>query len=812
LQNIQAFRGSRARLKTGKVKRLTNLTAKSKNSGHAARRGVRGRASKPLAASALSRSARRNAELERELAETRDYLKAMQEQHEAANQELQASNEEVQSANEELQSTNEELETAKEELESSNDELTTVNEEMAKRNAELKRTEREIKSGRDYAEATIRTARDPLVVLRADLKVDKANDAFYRTFKVTPQETENVLIYELDHGQWDIPKLRQLLEEIIPRNNFFNDFEVTHDFVHIGHHTMLLNARRLDGASGATQRILLGIEDITERRRGEEALRESEERYRTLFNLVPVAVYSVDTSGVIQNFNGRAAELWGRQPAVGSTDERFCGSFKAFRPDGSYMPHDQCPMAEVVSGQISEVRDAEAVIERPDGSRVTVVINIRQLKNDRGEVTGAINCFYDISGRKQAEQTLRESERRYHSLFESIDEGFCVIEVLFDSQKRAIDFVYVETNPAFEKQTGLHGAQGRRVLELAPALERHWFETYGRVALTGEPVRFQDRAEVLGRWFDVYAFRVEAPELRRVAVLFTDITRQREAQDALHGAQVQLADHAVQLEQLVTDRTAKLQETIGELEHFSYTITHDMRAPLRAMKGFGGELLRESGSRLPPASADYLRRIMDAAERMDALIRDALQYTRIVRGDIPLTPVEPTLVLHGILESYPSLQPPHVDIQIVEPLPTVIANEAGLGQCFSNLLANAVKFIKPGVTPQIRIWAERHQNAPEEPADASIHQGSPAAVIRFWFEDNGIGVPREYQERIFDMFQQLDKSYEGTGIGLALVRKTVERMKGKVGVESASDKGSRFWLELQRADPIIPQSNNRAAA
>jgi signal transduction histidine kinase len=149
-----------------------------------------------------------------------------------------------------------------------------------------------------------------------------------------------------------------------------------------------------------------------------------------------------------------------------------------------------------------------------------------------------------------------------------------------------------------------------------------------------------------------------------------------------------------------------------------------------------------------------------------------------------------------------------VEIQIVEPLPPVIANEAGLGQCFSNLLANAVKFIKPGVTPKIRIWAELRQDAPQHPANPSIHQRSPAAVVRFWFEDNGIGVPREYQDRIFGMFQQLDKGYEGTGIGLALVRKTVERMKGKVGVESASGKGSRFWLEFQRADPIT----NPAAA
>ena len=129
-----------------------------------------------------------------------------------------------------------------------------------------------------------------------------------------------------------------------------------------------------------------------------------------MFNLGPVAVYSIDASGVIQDFNRRAAELWGREPAFGDTDERFCGSFKMFRPDGSFMPHDQCPMAEVVSGKISAVHDAEVVIERPDGSRVTVLVNIRPLKNDRGEVTGAINCFYDITERKQMEGALEESK------------------------------------------------------------------------------------------------------------------------------------------------------------------------------------------------------------------------------------------------------------------------------------------------------------------------------------------------------------------------------------------------------------------
>jgi PAS domain S-box-containing protein len=148
------------------------------------------------------------------------------------------------------------------------------------------------------------------------------------------------------------------------------------------------------------------IVDLTQRKRAEDAIRQSEKRYRTLFNLGPMAVYTIDTSGVIRDFNRRAAELWGREPALGDTDQQFCGSFKMFRPDGSFMPHDQCPMAEVVLGKISAVHNGEVLIERPDGSHITVLVNIRPLKNDRGEVTGAINCFYDITERKRAEQHL----------------------------------------------------------------------------------------------------------------------------------------------------------------------------------------------------------------------------------------------------------------------------------------------------------------------------------------------------------------------------------------------------------------------
>jgi len=138
---------------------------------------------------------------------------------------------------------------------------------------------------------------------------------------------------------------------------------------------------------------------------------ESEERYRTLFDLGPIAVYSCDASGVIKDYNNVAAGLWGREPKPGDTDERWCGSFKMLRPDGVFLPHEQCPMAEVVSGKIAEVRDAEVQIERANGTRVIVLVNIRPLKNERGEITGAINCFVDITERKKAEESLREAKK-----------------------------------------------------------------------------------------------------------------------------------------------------------------------------------------------------------------------------------------------------------------------------------------------------------------------------------------------------------------------------------------------------------------
>ena len=270
--------------------------------------------------------------------------------------------------------------------------------------------------------------------------------------------------------------------------------------------------------------------EIDERRQAEETLRASEERFRTLFELGPIGVYTCDASGMLQDFNARAAELWGRRPTPGDPAERFCGSFQMFRPNGSFMPHEQCPMADVVSGRIPEVLDGEVIIKRPDGSQVTVIVNIRPLKNQHGEVTGAINCFYDITERKRNEAAVLASEARYRTLFNSIDEGFCVIEKTETAPGEPSDFRYLEANPGFERQTGIGGVVGKTIRGALPQEPQEWFDTYDAILKDGKPLQFERILVTTGRVLELYAFRVEDGTNRRVAVIFKDITARKHAE------------------------------------------------------------------------------------------------------------------------------------------------------------------------------------------------------------------------------------------------------------------------------------------
>ncbi len=227
-----------------------------------------------------------------------------------------------------------------------------------------------------------------------------------------------------------------------------------------------------------------------------------------------------------------------------------------------------------------------------------------------------------------------------------------------------------------------------------------------------------------------------------------------------------------------------MREAIAQIEEFSYSVSHDLRSPIRAMKGYAEAVLEDYGDGLDEQAKDYLNRIVRGGARMDRLIQDVLTYSRLSRGEMQLHSVSLNKLVHDILQQYPEMQPPRSQIAVQEPLPSVMAHEPSLAQVISNLLANAVKFVPPGETPRIRVHAE-----------------NGGARVRLWVEDNGIGIKPEHQNRLFGVFQRIhsDKAYEGTGIGLAIVRKGIERMGGTVGVQSDGLTGSQFWIELPAA-------------
>jgi PAS domain S-box-containing protein len=263
----------------------------------------------------------------------------------------------------------------------------------------------------------------------------------------------------------------------------------------------------------------------------------------------------------------------------------------------------------------------------------------------------------------------------------------------------------------------------------------------------------------------------------RVLTTDTDITARKQAEELMRS-------EATRLDALVRQRTAKLQETVGELEAFSYSVSHDMRAPLRAMQGYAKALLEDYRERLDAQAVEYLNRIARAANRLDVLVQDVLAYSRVAKDEIALHRVDVNRLIEDILMTHPEFQPPRSRIIVNKPLLPVLGHEAYLTQCVTNLLGNAIKFVPEGVLPEVRVRSER-----------------VGGKVRLWFEDNGIGIDPAHHERIFQIFGQVypEKKYGGTGIGLAIVRKAVQRMNGEVGLESGMDKGSRFWLILGEA-------------
>jgi len=403
-----------------------------------------------------------------------------------------------------------------------------------------------------------------------------------------------------------------------------------------------------------------------------------------------------------------------------------------------------------------------------------------------GHQARVLGTAADITDRKHAEEDLRRSEERYRTLIESMDEGFTIIQMLRADDGRPVDYRFLETNPAFEKHTGLHNIVGKTMRQLAPDHEQHWFDAYGRVAATGEPVRFENEARALQRWFDVYATRLDTAGGGTVAVLFSDITQRRRSEENLRRLAAELAE---------SDRRKT---------EFLATLAHELRNPLAPISN-GLQLLRGDAGDGP--ARERLRTMMERQLRhLVRLVDDLLDIARISSGKVELKKerVELETVLNSAVESSMPMVTScghSLDVRIADPGVQVIADSTRLAQVVSNLLNNAVKYTPNGGPIEL--------GARPQP-DAGVHSG----------RGPGIAIPTGAPPPVFRMFTQVgrnrDRSQGGLGIGLALVRRLVELHGGSVTAESpGAGLGSTFTVRLpllQETFPAGPTAPEAAAA
>jgi two-component system, chemotaxis family, CheB/CheR fusion protein len=451
--------------------------------------------------------------LPEEVARLRQELRASSAKYEYQAELLRSANEELQALNEELRTSSEEVETNKEELQALNEELRTVNQE-------LKVTIEEATLHSTNLQNLINSAEIGTIFLNRALAIQLFTPAACRLFNLIPADRGRPLS-DITHRMGKVDVLADaalVLETLqtIEREVHTTDGEV-----------YLLRILPYRSDADRVGGVVLTFFEISERRQLEERLRESEARFRALVTANSYAVYrmSPDWSEMLQlDGQGFIASTTG--PSTSWLDKYIDAE-------------DQPRVMEAIQAAIQarSMFELEHRVRRADGSLGWTLSRAVPLLDESGEIAEWFGAASDVTARKAAEEAMRESEERFRSVFESIDEGFCIVELLFDAAQRPIDYRFLQVNPAFSRLTGLEAAPGRTARELVPTLEPFWFETYGYVALTGESVRFEHEAVPMERWFDVHASRVGGAQSRRVAIIFTNITERKrsdaKAQSAL---------------------------------------------------------------------------------------------------------------------------------------------------------------------------------------------------------------------------------------------------------------------------------------
>ncbi len=544
-----------------------------------------------------------------------------------------------------------------------------------------------------------------------------------------------------------------------------------------------------------------------ELRRAQIELDASRARYFDLYDLAPVGYCTLSAAGLIVEANLTAAVLLGaaRRDLIGKPISRFiCKSDQdTFYLQRNRLVEEGVPVSFDLCMQKADMEPFWALVAGSVETLADQTVQLRLVLND-------------ISARRASEAAIQEYQARYRNLFVAIDEGFCIVEVIFDAEQKPIDYRFLEVNPAFEKQTGLIAVTGKCMRELAPDIEEYWLTLYGNVALTGVAVRVVHEAKSLGRWFEVYASIQAPPPNRSVAIIFNDITERKQAEirslqfdQALQEKNASLeratavaekASHDAEQATLVAEKATQVAENASQVAEkasqvaekasqaksaFLSSMSHELRTPLNAILGFAQML--EIGQ--PPPTPQQKRdvdQILKAGWYLLELINEILDLSTIESGKVMLSR-EPVALADLLLECRAMIEPQAQNRSVSLHFPRlergsfVSADRTRFKQVLLNLLINAIKYNRPNGS----VVVECALTSPDS--------------MRIGVRDTGAGMAPEQMAHLFQPFNRLGKETgveEGTGIGLVVTKRLVELMGGNIGVESTVDVGSLFWVEM----------------
>ncbi|MFA5267448.1 MAG: PAS domain S-box protein [Methanoregula sp.] len=504
-----------------------------------------------------------------------------------------------------------------------------------------------------------------------------------------------------------------------------------------------------------SKRLFVGIAmNVTERRKAEAALRESEDAFRSLAENASDGFLVGGPDGKHVFANKRAAEITGY-----SIEELVHTSIRQLARPDEFERVIQDRFKKRMAGEPAPDQ-YETALTGKDGRNIPIELSSSKVQW-YGQPADLI-VFRDITERKAAEDALRQSEEKYRVLFTRMTEGSALHEMVYDKTGNPADYRILDANPAFERVLGIKGADvtGKTSREAYGVATPPFLDIYARVAATGRPELFETYFEPLKKHFSISAF---SPEKGKFATIFEDITDRKQAEELR--------------ERLIKE----LEQKNAELEQFTYTVSHDLKSPLITIKGFAGLLEDDAGKQDPVQLKKDVRRIIAAADTMQVLLSDLLELSQV--GKI-IKPPEKILFGKIAYEAVDLLAGPlaerGVNVEIAPDLPLVNVDHARIREVMTNLIENAIKFLGDQKNPVIRIGMDRSGESPV-----------------FFVQDNGIGINPRYLERIFNLFEKLDTSAHGTGIGLSIVRRIVEVHGGKIWAESEGmGKGTTFRFTL----------------